>query len=283
MFCQKKKIISHELTTFPHTIIGDKMKKVLITGARSGIASAVIQKLKQKDYFIYVTVHNNKQLEQVTKKYSEDKNIECLKLDITNPLDLKKIEPLNIDILINNAAIGKGGSLAEIPIPDLRENFEVNVISSFELIQLVLKKMIPKRDGKIIIMGSLAGIVPLCFLGSYSGTKASINKMADVLRREVKEFNIQVKLIEPGLYATGFNHVMFDNKYTWMYDKSYFKSELQLIRSKEHLLLHYLEKQDLTSIVNKIVKAVEDDSHKFIYRSPFLQVCGAKLYELFFQ
>ncbi len=261
------------------------MKKVLITGARSGIGSAVVDALKDKDYFIYVTVHTEKQLEAVQKRYQGMDNIECMKLDITDPVDQRKVCKLDLDIFISNAAIGKGGSLAEIPMQLVRENFETNVFSTFEMIQLALKPMIQKKEGKIIVMGSLAGTYPLSFLGSYSGTKASIKKMTTVLRREMKllDTNIGIHLIEPGLYGTGFNQMMFEDKYPRMKKQSYFKSEIEFIQSRECMMLHYLEKKNLKSIVNKIISAVEDDSDQFIYRAPFSQVIVTKLYELFFQ
>lgn len=261
------------------------MKRILITGARSGIAAALIEQIKKEDYFIYVTVPTEKQLSVVKEFYQNDTNIECLKLDITDPIDRKEVAYLDFDVLINNAAIGMGGSMTEIPMDLVRENFEVNVFSSFELVQLAFHKFFQKKKGKIIIMGSLAGVFPLPFLGSYCGTKASIIKMTTVLAKEIKmvSSDIQVKLIEPGLYKTGFNQVMFDNKYSWMHDGTYFKEELELIRSKEHLLLHYLEKKHLDSIVRQIKRAIKEDTTKLIYRAPKLQVIGAKLYELLFQ
>lgn len=261
------------------------MKKIVITGARSGIAGAVIERLKKKDYFIYVGVHNEKQLEQVKKWYQNDSNIECLKLDVTDPKDREHFRTLDFDILINNAAIGKGGSLAEIPMDHVRENFETNVFSSFELVQLALQKMIPRNEGKIIMMGSLAGIFPLAFLGSYCGSKAAINKMTTVLRREVNLVapNVQIHLIEPGLYATGFNQVMYDDKYSWMREKSYFEREIQFLQTKESLLLELCEKKSLHSIVRQIEKAVETNRCKLLYRAPLSQVVSAKLYELFLQ
>ncbi len=105
------------------------MKTILFTGARSGIQAAVIDRLKKKDYHIYLTVHNEKQLEMVKKYYAEDKSITCLKLDVTKREDLKQLERLDIDILVSNAAIGEGGSIAEIPMSLVRSNFETNVFS----------------------------------------------------------------------------------------------------------------------------------------------------------
>ena len=80
------------------------MKKILITGARSGIINKVIDKI-ENDYFIYVTVHTDSQLKAIKEKYKNNKNIKCLKLDITNKRDITKIKNLDIDIFLINAAI----------------------------------------------------------------------------------------------------------------------------------------------------------------------------------
>ena len=101
------------------------MKKVLITGARSGIISKVIDRIKNR-YYIYVTVKNDKQLEMIKEKYKDFKNIECLKLDVTNKKDIEMLNNLNIDIFISNAAVGEGGSISEIPFDKVRYNFEIN-------------------------------------------------------------------------------------------------------------------------------------------------------------
>ncbi len=259
------------------------LKKILITGARSGIGNSVVDKIINKNYYIYLTVHTEKQLEFVKEKYKDYDNVKCFKLDITSEIDRNKVNTLEIDILLNIAGIGNGGSISEMPMEKVRENFEVNVFSFFELVQIVLRQMISKRKGKIIIMSSLAGILPLNFLGSYCATKASIIQLTTTLKNELKLLNNNIKiiLIEPGMYHTGFNQVMLENKYDWMQKKSYFENELSLIRKRENLFFGILEKNNLNSIVKKIVKAVESENPKFIYRAPITQVIGAKLYQIF--
>lgn len=257
------------------------MKKILYTGARSGIAINTINKIMNDNYYIYLTVHTDKQLEYIKEKYKNNKNIECFKLDITDKEDKEKLKKLDIDILINNAAIGEGGSLAEIDMDRVRDNFEVNVFSFFEIVQIVLKKMIEKDSGKIIIMSSLASIIPLNFLGSYCGSKASISHMTRILNNEIKLIskNIKIVLIEPGMYHTGFNQVMLDNKYNNI--DSYFNEQIKLIRKKENLIFSLLEKKKYDSIGNKIVKAIKCNNPKFIYRAPFFQSLGTKIYSMF--
>lgn len=258
------------------------MKRILITGSRSGIAKRVIDKLKDKDYYIYATTHTELQAKRLKEIYKDYKNIECFKLDITDNSDRKKVTNLKIDILLCNAAISNGGSLAEIDIERVRENYEVNIFGNLELIQNVLKQMIT-RDGKVIIMSSLVGIIPLNFIGTYASTKASLIKIAETLKNELKLINknINICLIEPGIYLTGFNKYMFMNKYD--NKDTYFKNELELIRTKESLILNLLGQNNYDSIVNKIVKAIESDNPKFIYRAPLLQVVGAKIYSLLFE
>ena len=183
---------------------------ILITGARSGIASKVIEKIKYDDYTIYVTVKDNLQLKRVKEKYKDNKNIICLKLDMSNTNDIESVSKLDIDILISNAAIGYGGSISEIDINKLKENYEVNVFGNFKLVQVVLKNITEKNKGKIIIISSLAGIVPINFLGSYCSTKASISMLTRCLKNELDLINknIKISLILPGMYHTGFNQVM---------------------------------------------------------------------------
>ncbi|HHW69655.1 MAG TPA: SDR family NAD(P)-dependent oxidoreductase [Tenericutes bacterium] len=260
------------------------MNKILITGAAGGIAADVINNIKEK-YYIYLTVHTAKQLKRINKIYKNNKNIHCFKLDITNKKDLKKIEKLDIDILINNAAVGIGGSIAELDINKVKENFEVNVFSNFLLTQKVLKNMIKKGKGKIIFISSIAGIMPINFLGVYSATKASINKLAYTLHNELKYINknIKVVIIQPGMYKTGFNQVMLNNKYDWMEKQSYFKNDINKIMYKENLLFDNFERKKLNSITKTIIKVIEKNNPKLIYRAPLSQTIFSKFHEFFFQ
>jgi len=258
------------------------MKKILFTGSRSGIAKATIDRLKKDDYYIYATVKNEKQLEAMNRIYIDDNNVESFVLDITKKEDRNKIESLNIDILVCNAAVNYGGSLAEMNVDLIRDNYEVNVFSTLELIQVALKSMIRKKQGKIIIMSSLAGIYPIRFIGSYSSSKASLIKIAQTLKKEINmlDVDIDICLIEPGFYYTGFNQVMFENKYNSMNIDSYFKSQIEIIRNREKFIYNFIEKKKLDSIVRQILLAIKNENGRFLYRAPFSQVVFAKLYSL---
>ena len=166
-------------------------------------------------------------------------------------------------------------------IEKIKDNFETNVFSNFELIQMVLKNMLKKDKGRIIIIASLAGIIPLKFLGSYCATKASIIKLTQCLKKELKLItkNIHISLILPGMYHTGFNQVMLENKYPAM-KNSIFKDKIKEIQSREYLFWNILEHKNLNSISNKVYKAITKKNPKFTYSAPLLQSIGAKLYQL---
>lgn len=240
----------------------------------------VIQRLK-RNYFIYVTVHTDSEVKYIKNLYKEN-NIECIKLDITKDLD--KLNKLDIDILVCNAAIAESGSLFEIPLEKVKENYNVNVFSNLDLIQKVSKKMIKKGKGKIVIISSLTSKMVLPFLGSYSSSKASLSAIARSLYYESKllKSKIDIVLIEPGLYKTGFNKLAFDKKYEFMDNDSFFKSQIELIRKVENAYLFLFERRKLKSIANKIYEAITIDNPKFRYSAPFSHNLFSKIINLFY-
>lgn len=254
--------------------------RILITGAASGIGYLTALTLAERGHVVYLTTHNTSQEKNVKEKVKDYKNIKVMKVDITKEDDRKKVLDLNVDCLFNNAGSALGGSVIEADIDKVRENFEVNVFSSFRLLQLVLRQMIDKDKGRIIVMSSLAGTLSLPFMGIYSATKASISMITKALQKELffAGTNVKVILIEPGLYHTGFNQVFLDNKYD---DGKYFKDIKEELHNVEHFLVKIAEKKNLDSIVVQIVRAVEEDNPKKVYRAPFIQSKIAKIYSMF--
>lgn len=255
--------------------------KILITGAAGGIGYLTALTLAEnKENTVYLTCHNKNQVKNVSKKVKDYKNIIVMKIDITNEEDRKKVLDLNIDVLYNNAAICQGGSIIEADMDKVRENYEVNVFSSFELLKEVLKQMIEKDSGKIVVASSIAGIIPLPFVGIYGSTKSSISTITKSLQKELSLItdNVKVILVEPGLYHTGFNDIFLDNKYD---NGKYFKDIKNEIYDLEHAILKLGEKKELDSIVVQIVRAITDKKTKKVYRAPLTQVIFAKIYSLF--
>ena len=251
--------------------------KILITGAASGIGYLTALTLAQRGHEVYLTCHTKRQVKLVKEKLGNPINITIMKIDITKEEDRQKVLDLNVDCLYNHAGIALGGSIIEADMDEVRENFEVNVFSSFRLLQLVLRQMVDKDSGRIDVMSSLASSFSIPFAGVYSATKASITSIVKALQKEMGT-NVKVTLIEPGLYHTGFNQVFLDNKYD---GGKYFKDIKKELYNVEHFLFKLGEKKKLDSIVVQIVRAIEDKKPKKVYKAPFIQSKLVKIYSMF--
>lgn len=259
-------------------------KTILITGSRRGIGRDTAIRLASLGHHIIATVHREESVEDL-RLYAKEKGVtlDVFKLDITDPEDQKKILDLDIDVLINNAAIGESGSLSEVPLSRVRKNFETNLFGTLELTQLALKKMMKKDSGRIIFISSIAGRLPMSFWGPYCMTKFSLSAAADIMRKELKMItrNVHISVVEPGTYHTGFNQGVMDTKYTWMDESSYFYKIINKIRKQEETTFGLLERKTTKSIVNKIVKAVESNNPQLRYTAPWWQALFVQISRIF--
>ena len=274
--------VIHKVVILFHTNIGGIMK-VLITGATSGIGFDTGIKLIEKGYFVYFTVHREEQVKTVVehlKKLHLLKRAAVFQLDITQEEDCKLIYDLEVDCLICNAAIGYGGSVLDIPISSLEDNFQVNVFSNIRLIQMFCGHLfLKKKKGKVVVISSIAGIIPIPFLGSYCATKAALISLTTCLKKELKLItdDIKIKLIEPGIFNTGFNDVMIENRE----ESLYFQNLEPTLTEIEKSLFSLFGYNRTNSIIKKIVCAVESNSNRLIYSAPFLKKTIARIYSFF--
>ena len=255
-------------------------KTILITGSRRGIGRDTAIKLASMGHHVIATVHHEESVEGL-KLYAKEKGVtlDVFKFDITDTKDQKIIIGLDIDVLINNAAIGESGPLSEVPLSRVKKNFETNLFGTLELTQLALKKMIKKDSGHIIFISSIAGRLPMSLWGPYSMTKFSLSAAAYIMRQEIKMVtrNVHISVVEPGTYHTGFNQDVMATKYTWIDKSSYFYKLINKIKKQEELTFSLLERKTTRSIVNKIVKAVESNNPRFRYTAPWWQALFVRI------
>ena len=103
---------------------------------------------------------------------------------------------------------GQTGPMADVPIERVRRLFEVNVFGTLSVTQHVLKGMVAKGSGRVIIMSSIAGVLSAPTFGPYSMTKHALEAMGKAMRGELAPLGIDVTLLNPGPYQTGFNDRM---------------------------------------------------------------------------
>jgi short-subunit dehydrogenase len=256
-------------------------KRVLITGSSSGIGRDSVRALADRGHTIYATTHTEAQAEWW--KSVGGTGIEAFKLDITDSVDRSRADALPIDVLVNNAAIGESGSLAEVPLERVRATFDTNLFATLALTQIVLKGMIARGSGTVIFISSLAGRLPAPFLMPYAMTKFSLSAAADALRQEMEllDRGIRIAVVEPGAFHTGFNQKMIAKKYEWMREASYFRDQMAALKIREERLLAILELRATRSIVRKIVQAVEAEKPRLRYVAPWWQGFGSHLLRAF--
>jgi short-subunit dehydrogenase len=252
-------------------------KRVLITGSGSGIGRAAALRLAKRGHSIYATTHSEEQA--LALKAVGSSGIEAFKLDITEPGDRDRAAALPIDVLINNAAVGQSGSLAEVPIERVRQTFETNLFATLMLTQAILAGMVERRRGTIIFISSLVGRMPAPFFMPYAMTKFALSAGADALRQELAELDCGVHsvVVEPGAYHTGFNQKMVASKYEWMGAQSYFRDKIPVLKAREERLLALLELRSTRSIVRRIVRATEAEKPRLRYSAPWWQAAGVRL------
>ncbi|WP_035357155.1 oxidoreductase [Acholeplasma granularum] len=189
-----------------------KAEVVVITGASSGIGRASAIYLKQKGYIVYALARRLDKL-----KYLESKGIHTMYLDVTdNELVYKVINDIyekegRIDVLFNNAGYGLYGPIEDLSLEDARNQFEVNLFGVANMIKHVLPIMRKQHFGKIISTSSIGGKVASLLGGWYHASKFALEGLSDSLRLEVKQFNIKVVLLEPGLIKTEFMQNTFEH------------------------------------------------------------------------
>lgn len=186
-------------------------KKVLITGASSGIGMATALTLAKNGCRVWGTTRNLSKVQSFPDEVKQ--NIKFLQMDVTKDDSVRSgcaqflTEAGGIDILINNAGFGVFGPLEEFPIDKTKEIFETNYFGALRLIQEIVPVMREQREGLIINITSLAGKFVIPFQVHYSSTKFALDALTEGLRQELRPFGIKVVAVEPGDIKTNFNNV----------------------------------------------------------------------------
>ena len=219
-------------------------KIVLITGASRGIGREIAKSLSQKGY--QIIANYNKSVEQAQKLREENINIDIYKADVSNREEVHKMVQYiinkyhKIDILINNAGISESKVFTDVTDQDWNNMINNNLYSAFCTTQEVLEEMIKRKEGCIINISSIWGIVGSSCETIYSITKAGIDAMTKSLAKELGPSNIRVNSIAPGIIDTDMN-------------KIYNKKEIEDIK-KEIPLEKIGKTTDIAKCVNWLVE-----------------------------
>lgn len=175
-------------------------KVVLITGGSSGIGKSIGEFLHQKGFVVYGTSRNPEMvLNSIFPLVSLDvRNADSIRLAIAKIIQATG----RLDVVINNAGVGITGPLEEIPMDEIKNNFETNFFGPIEVMKATLPQMRQQKSGLIINITSIAGYMGLPYRSVYSASKGALELITEALRMEVKSFGIQITNVAPGDFAT---------------------------------------------------------------------------------
>ncbi len=190
----------------------ESQKVAIITGASSGIGLECALMLLDQGYKVYALSRHATLCIALNHALCES-----IDIDVSDSNALKEVF-LNIsakedhcDVLINSAGYGVFGSVEDTPIEEVKKQFSVNFFALCEVVQFCLPLLKNKPHSKIFNLSSIAGRVSMLFLGHYSASKHALEAYSDALRLELKPFNIQVCLIEPGPVKSNWEKTAFEN------------------------------------------------------------------------
>lgn len=233
-------------------------KTIFITGAGSGFGWGAALGLAKLGHDVIAGTNIYPQVSELQEEAKkENLNIRVEKIDILDPIDREFALKWDVDILVNNAAIGHAGPIAEIPIRLVRDVFETNVFATLELTQGFIKKMVKRGKGKVIFISSVDGLTTNAFLGPYDASKHALEAIAEAMHIELAPYGVKIATLNPGSYRTGFNDRMYETRWRWYDPTVNFTRIKDMTDVEREDLTHQDDPKDLTKVMIELITADE--------------------------
>jgi len=182
---------------------------VLITGVSTGIGYDAVRFLIDKGYYVFGSVRKQEDYERLESDFPD--NFSCLKFDVTKKDEIEtafkivknKIGSNRLSGLVNNAGLALGGPVELMDDDKFRYQMEVNLFAVRTVTNTFLPLLKGSRQkkiqgGKIIMISSISGIFNTPFNGAYCISKHAMESLAEIYRRELMMYDIDVVSIQPG-------------------------------------------------------------------------------------
>ncbi len=192
----------------------DRRKTVLITGASSGIGKALAHQFAADGYDIIGVAENGDTLKSFSQEMKGKYQVEIFTIEKDLAHDgagkevYEEVKKHNrtINILVNDAGVGQRGNFVDIPFEKDEELVHLNILALTQLTKLYLKEMVARNEGKILMLGSVAGFQPGPLLAVYHATKAYVVSLSEAIATELKDMGSEVTItcLCPGPTDTNF-------------------------------------------------------------------------------
>ena len=175
------------------------MKTVLITGCSSGYGLETARYFHAQGWNVIATMRAPRE-----DILPQSDRLRVLALDVTNPASIAAALEVAgpIDVLVNNAGIGALGAFEATPMDTIRDLFETNTFGVMAMTQAVLPQLRARRAGVVVNVTSSVTLARMPLVAAYTATKMAIAGFSASLALELEEFNVRVKMVEPGYGPT---------------------------------------------------------------------------------
>jgi NAD(P)-dependent dehydrogenase (short-subunit alcohol dehydrogenase family) len=184
-----------------------EFRVALVTGATSGLGKAVAERLSMEGYLVYGTGRNPGKA--AAGPAPAEGNLRLLALDVESQESVDGAvsrvigESGRLDLLVACAGMGVAGSVEDCPMGEVETQMRVNFLGTVRTLRSCLPQL-RKTKGRILVVGSLAGRIGMPFQAFYSSSKFALEGLVESLRYELRPHGVQVCIIEPGDFRTGF-------------------------------------------------------------------------------
>jgi NAD(P)-dependent dehydrogenase (short-subunit alcohol dehydrogenase family) len=181
-------------------------KTVLITGTSSGIGKAAVLEFAKQGWNVAATMRSPEK----ETTFKNLPNVRLYALDVTDNDSIQKALASakndfgNLDVVVNNAGYGLDGVFEAMSDDDIIKQFDTNVFGLMRVTREAIKIMREQGGGKIVQIASMGGRLAFPLYSIYHASKWAVEGFTESLHYELSPFNIQLKLIEPGLIQTEF-------------------------------------------------------------------------------
>jgi short-subunit dehydrogenase len=180
----------------------------IVTGASSGIGFELAKCCVENGYDLLIAADEAAIHAAATALRRADATVEALQVDLSTDEGVDRLYEASrgrpVDALLANAGQGLGHAFLDQDFQRIRAVIDTNVTGTVRLIHKVAADMRARKQGRILITGSIAGLMPGTFQAVYNGTKAFLDSFAFALRAELKDSGVTVTCLMPGATETDF-------------------------------------------------------------------------------
>ncbi|MEF8780921.1 MAG: SDR family NAD(P)-dependent oxidoreductase [Haloferacaceae archaeon] len=173
--------------------------RVLVAGAAGGIGSSVVRRLIRQGHDVVGVDRDRDGLAALPAP------VETRAVDLADERAVRdRLGEPAVDAVVSAVGWYELGALEDCPPAELRRHLDANLVAVHAAVRATLPA-VRRRDGRIVVVGSVVGRVSLPFHGAYAAGKAGLHGYVDALRRELDGRGVDVSLVEPGPVRTGLN------------------------------------------------------------------------------